>query len=218
MKYVVLWLFVLLTLPIWVVESGATTIMIGNFSGSTLSGWKEKQFDGETQYTFVLDPELQKQVLQAVSHGGASGLFFEKKINLEKTPWLHWSWKPKKLITGINEKDKAGDDYVARIYVVIDGGIFFWRTLALNYVWASSHQQGEQWDNPYTSNTQMLAVESGNQNFGRWQYYKRNIREDVLQFLAKDVKYIDAIAIMTDTDSSGLEAENLYGDIYFTSE
>ena len=211
-------LFVWLLAPIWGVAASAQVVMVGQFSEGALEGWKNKKFKGETQYSFVKDSVLQKQVLKAVSQGAASGLFFKKRINIEQTPWLHWSWKAEQLMTGINENDKAGDDYVARIYVVIDGGVFFWRTVALNYVWSSSHQKGEQWDNPYTSNTQMFAVESGNENVGQWQYYKRNVREDLRDCLAKDVKYIDAIAIMTDTDNSGLRAINLFGDIYFTSE
>jgi len=218
MRYGVYILFALLFAPIWGVAGNAQVVTVGQFSEAALDGWKSKKFKGETQYSFVMDSVLQKQVLKAISQGSASGLFFKKKINIEQTPWLHWSWKTEQLITGINENDKAGDDYVARIYVIIDGGIFFWRTVALSYVWSSSHQKGEQWDNPYTSNTQMFAVEAGDKNIGKWQYYKRNVREDLRDFLAKDVKYIDAIAIMTDTDNSGLRAVNVFGDIYFTSE
>jgi hypothetical protein len=102
--------------------------------------------------------------------------------------------------------------------VVVDGGFFFWKTIALNYVWSSSHQTGNKWDNPFTSNATMFAVESGKKNLGAWQHYKRNIREDLKQLTGKDEQYIDAIAIMTDTDNTGLSATTYFGDIFFSSE
>jgi hypothetical protein len=39
---------------------------------------------------------------------------------------------------GLDGRTQAGDDYAARIYVIHDGGLFAWRTRAINYVWANS--------------------------------------------------------------------------------
>ena len=64
----------------------------------------------------------------------------------------------------------------------------------------------------------MLAVESGAEHANQWQYYKRNVRDDLQAILGKESQYIDGIAIMTDTDNSGLQATTLFGDIYFTAE
>ena len=63
----------------------------------------------------------------------------------------------------------------------------------------------------------MLAVESGNARLGQWQHYRRNVREDLRQFIGKEIRYIDAVAIMTDSDNSGQKAVTCYGDIFFTS-
>ncbi len=207
----------LLTAPSWA-KAELIVQPIGQFSAGTLHGWQEKKFKGFTQYDFVFDDNIQKKVLKATSQAGASGLFFESKIDLAATPWLNWSWRTDSLLKGINENEKNGDDFTARIYVVIDGGFFFWKTLALNYVWSSSHQQGEKWDNPYTANATMFAVASGAQELGRWQQYKRNVRDDLRTLVGKDMRYIDAIAIMTDTDNSGLQATTYFGDITFTSD
>ncbi len=200
------------------VFAGAEPIPIGQFSTGSLSGWEEKEFEGKTQYVLVNDDVLGKTVLKAESNHGASGLFREIKIDLNKTPYLNWSWKTSSAFKGINENEKAGDDFVARIYVVVDGGFFFWKTIALNYVWSSSHQKGDKWDNPFTSNATMFAVESGKENLNTWQHYKRNIREDLKRLTGKDEQYIDAIAIMTDTDNTGLSATTYFGDIFFSSE
>ncbi len=200
------------------VYAAENTLHLGQFSNNNQQGWQEKEFDGHTQYTLVTDTDLQQRVLQATSHGAASGLFYEQRIDLTQTPWLNWSWKTTTALHNINERDKSGDDFVARIYIVIDGGVFFWNTLALNYVWSSSHVVNESWPNPYTSNATMLAVETGKTNLGKWLFYQRNVRQDLKQHLGQDIRYIDAIAIMTDTDNSQQSAITSYADIYFSSQ
>ena len=211
-------LFIILcvcSVPAW---AGATSIPIAQFSADTLHGWEEKEFEGKTQYSLVRDDDLKQTVLKAESNHGASGLFREQKIDLNQTPYLNWSWKTSSAFKDINENEKAGDDFVARIYVVVDGGFFFWKTIALNYVWSSSHQKGDKWDNPFTSNATMYAIDSGLKDIGKWQKYKRNIKLDLKNIAGKDTQYIDAIAIMTDTDNSGQSTTTYFGDIFFTSE
>jgi len=208
-------IYLLLFTPLY---SNATNLAIGEFSKGKLNNWKEKVFDGKTNYALTLNKQSQEYVLQANSSNSASGLFYKKRIDLEKTPYLNWSWNTSSAFGVIDESKKTGDDFVARIYIVVDGGLFFWRTLAISYVWSSSHKIGEKWNNPYTSNTTMFAVESGKENLGLWQHYKRNVREDLKQFMRKDTRYIDAVAIMSDSDNSGKSATTLFGDIFFTSE
>ena len=122
------------------------------------------------------------------------------------------------ILQNINEKMKVGDDYPARIYAIVSGGAFFWRTKALNYVWSSNQEVGSSWPNAFTSNAVMTAVQSGPENIGKWVRQKRNIREDFRRYFGKDVKKIDAVAIMTDTDNAGGKATAHYGNIYFSSK
>jgi len=198
-------------------------ISIGHFSQGDLTGWEEKEFSGKTDYQIITDTstatdKAAPKRLKANSDNSASGLFKEQRIDLHKTPYLHWSWKTEHLYSGLNELKKEGDDFVARIYIVIDGGMFMWKTKALNYVWSSSFKQNEFWPNPYTSNAIMFAVESGTKNIGKWVKYKRNVGVDLQRVLGKEIRYIDAIAVMTDSDSAGQQATTYYGDIYFSAE
>jgi hypothetical protein len=192
-------------------------VYIGHFSKGKLDNWKIKEFSGKTEYEIVNNNgESQNKVLKAISNSGASGLFIEKHIDLEKTPYLHWSWKTDKLYSNLDERQKQGDDFVARIYIVLDGGLFFWKTRALNYVWSSSFTKGQAWPNPFTANATMFAVESGEKNLGKWLHYSRNVQEDLKKLISKEVRYIDGIALMTDSDNAGQQATTYYGDIYFS--
>jgi hypothetical protein len=181
-----------------------------------LSDWETKKFSGETSYQLIsIDDRL---AIKAVSDSSASGMVREVKVDLSKTPYLNWSWKVDATLGDQDETKKSGDDYAARVYVVISGGIFFWRTRAINYTWASMHPKGSSWPNPYTGNVVMVAIDSGQGYAGQWVTRKRNVLQDLKKLHGLDKTHIDAVAIMTDTDNSNKSATAYYGDIYFTED
>lgn len=180
-----------------------------------LKAWETKAFEGATNYTAARVDSL--AAIKAQSHGTASGMVRKITVNLAQTPYLNWRWRIENVLTNNDERTKAGDDYPARIYVVVSGGLFFWKTRAINYVW-SSHQPPEAiWPNAYTANAQMVAVRSGPAQIGRWVDEKRNVREDLRRWFAEDVEEIHAVAFMTDTDNTGQSATAYYGNIYFSA-
>jgi len=177
-------------------------------------GWKEKEFAGRTVYT----PLPEEGLLLAESNGTASGLFFEQPVDLRRTPWLNWSWKVENVLNGVSEREKKGDDFPARIYVVAKGGLAFWKTRALSYVWASHEPVGSMWPNAFTANAHMIAVQSGPGRVNQLVMEKRNIREDWKLAFGEDIEELDALAIMTDTDNSGQRARAWYGQPRFSAE
>jgi len=190
--------------------------LVANFSGGSLHGWQEKAFVGNTRYQFVVDGD--RQVLEATADGTASGLFREIEVDLNKTPYLNWSWWIEDTLHGNDEKLKSGDDYPVRIYVVVSGGFFFWRTRAINYVWSNSQPLDSDWSNAYTSRAAMVAVRSGNDQRGQWVREKRNVREDFKRLFGEDIDQIDAVAIMSDSDNSAGRVVGRYGDVSFSAQ
>lgn len=197
-----------------------------SFESAEIKDWEPQTFSGQTDYELV---QLNGQsVLKASSNQSASGLVFKKQIDLLKTPYLSWGWRVSKALPELNERSKNGDDYAARVYVVIEDGFMGLKTKALNYVWSASQQQGEAWDNAYVgSSVKMVAARGLNSSLDKWYYEKRNIYQDLINYFGdkgsynanmEAYRYIDAIAIMTDTDNSGLMAEAYYGEIYFSAE
>ena len=190
--------------------------VISNFVGGDLSGWEEKSFEGNSQYVFV-ESDAGK-VLRASAEGKASGLFKEVSVDLTKTPWINWSWKIENTFKENNERSKDGDDYAARVYVVVSGGVFFWNTKALNYVWASHEPKDSNWPNAYTGNAKMIAVQSGSNKVNQWMKEKRNVREDFKTLFGEDIENIDVIAVMVDGDNTGQSATSYFGDIFFSED
>jgi hypothetical protein len=186
------------------------SLVLGNFSGGDLSGWKPKVFQGKTTYSLVTDGD--RRVLKAESDKAASGLFKEVELDPRKYPVLRWSWKIERTIPNGNEKTKEGDDYAARVYVVFPRTLF-WKTKAINYIWANRLPKGESLPNAFTSNAMMVAVESGEGNAGTWVAEERNLYEDYRLLFGEDPPEIGAVALMTDTDNTGGKAVAYYGDI-----
>lgn len=192
-------------------------LRIGAFSTGDLNNWEPKSFHQQTVYNLVTD-DSQQQVLKAVSKDSASGLVKKQRIDLTKTPFITWRWKVSNTISNIQERTKAGDDYAARLYVVLDGGLLFWQTKSINYVWASNLPKQTVWSNAYAGDAvQMLALRGKADPLNTWITEKRNVREDFKRYLGLDVLFIDAVALMTDTDNSHQTATAFYGDITFSA-
>lgn len=193
----------------------AQRLEVARFSAADMSGWKKKSFVGETRYRLREDGN--KQALYADTRAAASGLFREIEVDLDQMPYLHWSWKVENLVNGGDERGKQGDDYAARIYVVFSGGLLFWRTRAINYVWSSRESLGSTWPNAFTANAQMIAVRSGPENLGTWLSERRDVKADYQRLFGSEPGKIVAVALMTDTDNTKSAAVAWYGDIWFAA-
>lgn len=201
-------------------------VNLTNLAANGISKWEHKSFEGETRYESLEYKE--RAALKAISKHAASGYYLKKKIDLLKTPYLNWSWLLEKPLQTANERSKPGDDYAARVYVVIDGGFMIWKTQSLNYVWSASQEENLVWNNPFAGeNVKMISVKGKNAQTGQWYDEKRNVYQDLITHFGdkgsdkenrEAYRYIDVIAIMSDTDNGGGEAIAYYGDIVFSEE
>ncbi len=205
---------------LWSVLAGAqesARVDVGLFSQSDTSGWEIRKYSGTTDYALTLFDG--KQVLSADSRQSASAFYKKIKVDLDKTPILHWSWRKVRPINPGDEFDKQGDDFVARIYVIKSGGLFLWRARTLIYVWSYQHSKNDVWNNPFAGEkTKMLSQRDASDPQDTWFSERRNVAADFKQIFGKDIRQIEGVAIMTDSDNSGLSARALYGDIFFSAE
>jgi hypothetical protein len=185
-------------------------ILVDDFATGLRPGWTEKTFRGHTLY--APSTEGGRAALKAESRAAASGLYFPVRINPVVHPRIAWSWKVARSLKSGDERTKSGDDYAARLYVVFPSRLF-WRTRAINYVWAGRMPVGAAWPNAFTPNARMIAVESGDAKAGRWVDEVRDLRADYRSAFGEEPGEAGAVAIMTDTDNAGGEATAWYGAI-----
>jgi hypothetical protein len=190
----------------------AGPLFIDDFGTGLSPRWEKKVFKGETAYEPVV--EEGRPALKAESRASASALIYRVSLDPRTYPRLSWSWKIARTIRKGDERTKGGDDYAARVYVVYPS-VLFWKTRAVNYIWANRLPRGAFLPNAYTRNAVMVAVESGDGNAGRWIDEERNLVEDYRRAFGEDPPKVGAVAIMTDTDNTGEEAVAWYGAIRF---
>jgi len=184
--------------------------VLDDFKSGLGPGWEDKSFAGKTGYTVEINEG--RHSVKAISRGAASGLIYKIAYDPKEMPILRWSWKIERILAKGDERSKAGDDYAARVDVIFPS-LAFWRTKALNYIWANKLPKGEAIPNAFTGNAVMIAVESGNTNAGRWINEERNILADYRKYFKSEPPEVGAIAIMTDTDNTGESAVAWYGPI-----
>jgi len=189
---------------------------IGRFSGGDLSGWEPQVFKGKGETAYSLVKDNGRTVLKAHSRQAASGLVRKVNLDPKEFPLLRWSWKVEHALKGEDVTKKSGDDYAARVYVIFPR-ILFWQTRAINYIWSARMPRGSSAPSPYTANSIVVAVESGNEKAGQWAAEERNIYEDYRKFFGEEPPKLGAVAVMTDTDDTGDEVTAYFGDIFLES-
>ncbi|MBF0310517.1 MAG: DUF3047 domain-containing protein [Magnetococcales bacterium] len=187
-----------------------------SFTPEEMARWEEQTFRGATRYTPLLHQG--RAALRAEAHGSASGRILRQRIDLRQTPFLHWSWFLPASPLDSNPREKQGDDFALRVYVLFSGGWAFWQSRAINYVWSAREAAGSNWPNPFTDRARMVSVRQGPEAVGRWVEEARDIRQDHRNLFGYDVDYVDALAIMSDTDNTGSSATGYYGEIVFSTQ
>lgn len=210
LKIIPILAFLALALCIRQTAADSDEIIIDNYQNRISSKWKSKSFSGQTDYR--LDQYNNQPAIHATSNGSASGLFYEIEYDPRQYPVLSWSWKIDNIIQKGDARHKEGDDYAARVYVVFPSWLF-WKTRAINYIWANRLPKETMIANAFTDNAIMIAVRSGPTETGQWLFESRNIYEDYRRAFGEEPPKAGAVAIMTDTDNTGETASAWYGVI-----
>ena len=234
---VVFWTF---SLPVYAGEVFPVGIFSAQAPGPGLPDqWMELTFPKikrHSRYELVKDKEG-TTVLKAHSRGSASGLIRRIDVDVSDFCCLSWSWRAENILSKGDVTRKQGDDYPARIYVAFAfeaDKASWWERLShktaslaagrelpgmvLNYIWASHAPVGLFVDNPFTAKAKMIVLRSGKANLGRWMKEHRNVKEDYQKAFGHPPPQVIGIAVMTDTDNTGEEAQAYYGDIVMTKE
>lgn len=205
-------LFILLSLIFLGISASAESIRIDFTEG--LKGWEEKVFKGHTDYRIVEKDGY--PVLHAQSNGSASALIYRNDIDPGLFPKIRWRWKIDRVLKDGHAGIKSTDDYPARIYVIFDSWLPNYAR-SINYIWASRLERNAVVVSPYYRRSIMLAVESGNQKAGDWVVQERNLLEDYQRVFGGKIPRIKAVAVMTDTDDTGENAQAWYDWIEFVA-
>jgi hypothetical protein len=221
----------------------ADEVIIGGFSRLDPSRglpepWEKMVFPKISRHTsYRLIRDGGQTVVQAVSAASASGLMNAYHAPAAQHPWISWRWKIAHVLKNGDVATKKGDDYAARVYVAFEyspAGKSWLQKMryqaarlvagdrlpgsAINYIWANKAPVGVIVSNPYTDQTKMIVLQSGNASAGRWIAEERNLVRDYQAAFGQKPPAIMGIAIMTDTDNTGESTTAWYGDIILSDD
>ena len=214
-KFIIL----LFSLLIFSKFSFAESVKVFEFSKTELSQLKVRKVRGADNKTvYSIGSNENGNYLKAVAENAGSGLGKEIKIDLNKTPFINITWKIEQDLSGINEKTKKGHDFAARVFAVKKTGATPLSNRAINYVFSSNVEVGENWSNPYTKKSIDNVLSTTKENLNKWVTVKANVKEDFKRFHDLNVDELDGLAIMSDTDNSKLTSVAFYQNIYFSED
>lgn len=193
---------------------------------SNLTAWKPLTFPKiKTHSTYRLEPDGGKSILKAESHASASAIVYYRTFNIYENPCLHWRWKITELSSRGNPKEKSGDDYPIRVYVLFQydpasaslgerltynaAKIIYGKyppQSTLNYVWTGTNISERFITSPFTKKARIIILERGIERVGQWVEESVNVLADYRKVFGKDPPAIAGLAIMSDTDNTGTSA------------
>ena len=212
-------IILLFSLLIFSKFSFAESVKVFEFSKTELSQLKVRKVRGADNKTvYSIGSNENGNYLKAVAENAGSGLGKEIKIDLNKTPFINITWKIEQDLSGINEKTKKGHDFAARVFAVKKTGATPLSNRAINYVFSSNVEVGENWPSPYTKKSIDNVLSTTKENLNKWVTVKANVKEDFKKFHDLNVDELDGLAIMSDTDNSKLKSVAYYQNIYFSED
>lgn len=189
----------------------------------SLSNWEPLQFPKIKQHsTYTIGKVDGRSVLKAESYASASAIVCRKTFNVHEFSHMRWRWKVENVYTKGNPRDKSGDDYPVRVYVMFQYDpkkADFTEKLSysvaktiygkypphstINYVWMSQDIAERVITSPYTDKAKMIILEKGRSKVGTWVSETVNILEDYRKAFGKEPPATASIAVMNDSDNTG---------------
>tara|TARA_B100001996_G_scaffold354088_1_gene315839 strand:+ start:180 stop:830 length:651 start_codon:yes stop_codon:yes gene_type:complete len=197
----------------------AKDVKVFEFTESELSKLEVRKVrgaDNKTEYSVGFNEN--GNFLKAEADNAASGLGKKVNINLNKTPIINITWKVEKDLAGIKENTKKGHDFAARVFVIKKTGATPLSNRAINYVFSSNNEVGQNSPSPYTKKSIDNVLATTKENLNEWVTVKANVKKDFKRFHNLDVDQLDGLAIMSDTDNSKMKAVTYYQNIYFSAD
>lgn len=197
-------------------SASADVVKVFDFTKEEFETLKVKKIKGETSWS--LGSNEKGNFIRSEAEGVGSFLAKETFVDLNKTPFLNITWKVEKNLPGIVENSKKGHDYAARVLVAKKTGSTALSNRAMNYVFSSNNNINDNWQSPFTKKSVDYILSTTKQNFSEWVTVKVNVKQHFKKFHNLEIDKIDAIALMTDTDNTGLKAIAYFQNIYFSKE
>ena len=170
-----------------------------------------------------------RAVLRIEADAAAGGLLHPLDLPGEQ-PWqLSWQWRTERRLEQARFATREGDDYAARVYVLLDYPLASLPFLArqklrlartfydpqlpaatLSYVWDNRKPPGSHARSAYSETVQMLALRGPQAPLGQWLEERRDLRADAIAAFGSAPRRILGVVFAADSDNTGERVESYF--------
>ena len=179
----------------------------------------------------TLETQAGRKVLHIKADAAAGGLLHPLDLAGDK-PWiLSWQWRTEKPLRKAQFATREGDDYAARVYVLLDYPLddlpFLTRqkirlartfydpdlpAATLAYVWDNKAAPGTHGRSAYTDQVEMSVLRGPQAPLATWLSEKRNLRADAIAAFGAAPQRIIGVVFAVDSDNTGESAESYFAE------
>jgi hypothetical protein len=202
---------VFLFVPLGASSQVRVDTLLGRFAEGWREAWMEQLLaDNGNDFRASIDGEA----LRVRSDNSASAIWRSVDYDGDSSVTLSWRWKIERTIhDNARERERAGDDFPARFFVVFEGTPFESRSRAICYVWASTEPVGTSFINPHVNNVATVVLQSGDGLAGRWIGEDRDVVQDFTELYGRRPAVVTGVAIMADTDNTRTATVAWFDDV-----
>jgi hypothetical protein len=172
--------------------------------------------------TYMVGQSDCESCLIAMSNSSASAVVHRGVFDVYEYPRIRWRWKVSGVYEKGNAKEKSGDDYPARVYIMFrydPEGAPVGKKLryglarklygtypphsTLNYIWANMRHEEDILTNTYAEEARMVILRWGDEEAGKWIEEEVNVLEDYQRAFGENPPREARIAVMNDSDNTG---------------
>jgi hypothetical protein len=152
-----------------------------------------------------------RAVLQLTTDNEAMRIGRTLKVDLKKTPWLIWEWKPLVLPEGGDVRDPKRNDQAARVMVVFEG------MKGLLYVWDTTAPVGTETrpDELELFQRVLIVVRSGPAGLRQWSRERRNVFDDYRRLFDEEPPPIKLVGVESHSNDTNTRTSARFRDINF---
>jgi hypothetical protein len=152
-----------------------------------------------------------RPVLQLMTDGEAMRVGRVLKVNLKKTPWLVWEWKPLVLPDGGDVRNPKRNDQAGRVMVVFEG------MKGIQYVWDTTAPIGTEVrpDELELFQRVLIVVRSGPRQLRQWSRERRNVSEDYRRIFGEKPRPIKLVGVESHSNDTESRTSMLFGPLRF---
>ena len=212
-------------------DNALTPWTAGPPAGQWSPPWRVADIPGLAAPVRSLLAEDDRRVLRIGAEAAAGGLLHPLDLPGDR-PWqLSWQWRSGRRLQRARFATREGDDYAARVYVLLDYPLdslpfltrqklrlartFFDPELpaaTLTYVWDNRQAPGSHARSAYAETVEMLVLRGPEAPLGQWLSERRDLRRDAIAAFGSAPQRILGVVFAADGDNTGEYAESYFAE------